>query len=150
MENYTECPHYKAAERKEAAWQMSYEAAKKEITEGMRALGLVPETAMVQIENAAAMKADLDEARREARQYTRLQVKKSREGNDSFVTNPIHEQVRTMAATYANMLKDLGFGVKTEKVVTNIGESAVQTEDAASADRRALVDSFRKDFMEKL
>ncbi len=150
MENYTDCPHYKEAERRNAEWERTRDGAKAEIIEGMRALGLVPENAMVQIDNAAAMKADLDDARREARQYPRLQVKESREGNRSYVTNPIHEMVRTMAATYANMLKDLGFGVKTEKVVTKIGDAVVQSEETTSEDARRKVDDFRESILGQL
>lgn len=150
MENYQECPHYKEAERRNAEWEAAKEAAKAEIIGGMRALGLVPENVLVQIENAAAMKADLDDARREARMYPRLQLKESREGNKSYVGNPIHEQVRTMAATYAAMLRDLGFGVKTEKVITKIGDAAVQSEDAASEDARRKVDDFRDTILGQL
>lgn len=150
MNEFTECPHYRKAEQRNKEWAEAMERAKKEIIDGMRALGLVPENAMVQIENAAAMKADLDDARMEARQYSRLQLKESREGHVSYVTNPIHEQVRTMAATYANMLKDLGFGVKMEKVVTKIGEVATGQTDDAAYDSRRQVDDFRESVLNTL
>lgn len=72
------------------------------------------------IDNAAAQGAKIRLVEREALMYPMLQVKKSREGNDSFVLNPIHENLRTMRATYKSMLEALGIKADPGKVETSI------------------------------
>lgn len=148
--DYTLCPHYQREAAKDAEWDAEVEKAKREIVEQMKGLGLNPENVMIQIENAAETRAELVFARREARRYPRVQVKTSREGNDSFVTNPIHDKVRDLAATFDAMLKGLGFGAKTEKVVTKIGESAPADEGALLAPRGRSADDFRNAILDSL
>lgn len=136
MEDFRECPFYKDEERRDAAWERDVEKAKAEIVDQMRALGLVPEMVMMLIENAAEVWVELKDARREARRYPRVQVKTSREGNDTLVSNPIYDKVRELSATFGALMKDLGFGAKTEKVVTNVGTAANQEsgDDGAPTD----------------
>lgn len=149
--NYTECPHFQMAKYRDEEWEAEVEKAKAAIVEQMRGLGLNPDTVMIQIENAAETRVELLAARREARRYPRVQVKTSREGNDSFVTNPIHDKVRELAATFDAMLKNLGFGAKVEKVQTRIGDAASDgREGNEDAGRGRTADDFRAAVLESL
>ena len=150
--NYEECPHFQRSRAMEDEWAAEVEKAKLAIVEQMRGLGLNPDTVMIQIENAAETRVELLAARKEARRYPRVQVKTSREGNDSFVTNPIHDKVRELAATFDAMLKNLGFGAKVEKVQTKIGETSGvdNATNGTEAGRGRTADDFRAAVLESL
>jgi hypothetical protein len=150
MMEKTDCEFYRRAMADEERWQKDYEAAKEAIMEGMRKL--LPDadevigSLQVQIENAAELRADTLAASREARHYPQLQQQISREGHKTWVTNPIHERVRTMRATYAAMLKDLGLRVNPEKVQTSIGKEAGRAAVAqGGAPAAAFVGSILED-----
>ena len=151
VSDFSECPHYRKAVADDAAWTAEVEKAKTAIVEQMRGLGLNPDTVMIQIENAAETRVELLAARKEARRYPRVQMKTSREGNDSFVTNPIHDKERELAATFDAMLKNLGFGAKVEKVQTRIGDAASDgREGNEDAGRGRTADDFRAAVLESL
>ena len=149
--DYKDCPHYKMAADADKEWTDEVEKAKKDIIAQMKGLGLNPENVMIQIENAAETRAELLAARKEARRYPRVQVKTSREGNDTFVTNPIHDKVRELSATFDAMLKGLGFGAKVEKVQTKIGEASPAGDDASLDNPRGrTADDFRRSVLDTL
>lgn len=126
------CPFRADAERRLAELEQMVSEEREKIVRCLRGLYSDADAAVeclgAAIDNAAAQGAKIRLVEREAVMYPMLQIKKSREGNDSYVLNPIHENLRTMRATYKSMLEALGIKADPGKVETSIvrGKGAVQ------------------------
>lgn len=150
MGDYRECPLWRDANAAAEQWEKDYAEGKQEIEEALElALGVVGKTLVMlrpKIRNAAELYAELQRAQREARVQPLLQPKVSREGNVTMVSNPIHDRVRTLRATYDAVLKDLGLVVRPEKVETNVGK----VENTGEGKAQTGVDEWKRKVLEGL
>ena len=150
MGDYKDCPLWQDATKAAEQWEKDYEEGKKDIEEALElALGVTGKVLTMlkpKIRNAAELYAELQRAQREARVQPLLQPKVSREGNVTMVSNPIHDRVRTLRATYDGVLKDLGLVVRPEKVETNVGKG----ENTGAGNTQTGVDEWKRKMLEGL